>query len=86
MHGVLKICLTAIEKGQRQNEELQDVSETLTTLQQEIAEKDEQLSNKDAVINLLRLFEDTVANSGGHVLVYSYIATCAYNTWPHNFI
>ena len=49
----LKIHLTEAEKGQRQNEEL---SEKLTTLQREIAEKDKELSNKHAVICELRTY------------------------------
>ena len=60
----LKIRLTEVEKRQRQNGELQDVSETLTTLQQEIAEKDELLSIKHAVINVLRTYiEENKAGS-----------------------
>ena len=60
----LKIRLTEVEEGQRQNGKLQDASETLTTLQQEITEKDEQLSNKHAVINLLRTYiEENKAGS-----------------------
>ena len=49
----LKIRLTEAEKEQRQNEEL---SEILTTLQREIAEKDKELSNKHAVICELRTY------------------------------
>ena len=58
MHDALKIRLAEVEKGQRQrqNEELQDVSERLTILKQEIVEKDEQLSNQDEVISQLRTY------------------------------
>ena len=56
LHDSLKIHLTEVQKGQRQNEELQDVSEPLTTLQREIAEKDKELSNKDAVIYELQTY------------------------------
>ena len=53
LHCVLKIHLTEAEKRQRQNEEL---SEKLTTIQREIAEKDKELSNKHAVICELRTY------------------------------
>ena len=53
LHCALKIYLTNAEKEQRQNAEL---LKNLTTLQRDMAEKNKELSNKNAVIYQLQSY------------------------------